>query len=116
VYGVEAASRDLFGTSVGRLSVAQGAVLAALPKGPSAYTPRRAPRRALQRRNLVVALMAREGYLTADRARRAAREPLTVSEREWRPDARNDSYALDAVRSSSTRCARRTGSSRRSCS
>jgi penicillin-binding protein 1A len=98
VYGVEGASRDLFGRSVEDLTVAQGAVLAALPKGPSAYTPRRAPRRALARRNLVIALMGREGYLTTDQARRAARTPLTVSERQWRPDARNDSYALDAVR------------------
>ena len=98
VYGVEAASRDLFGKEIGEVTVAEGAMLAALPKGPSAYTPRRAPERALRRRNLVIALMAREGYLPLDRARAAARERLRVVENEWRPDARNDSYALDAVR------------------
>ena len=38
--GVEAASRDLFGKSVDKLTVSEGAMLAALPKGPSAYTPR----------------------------------------------------------------------------
>jgi penicillin-binding protein 1A len=98
VYGVEGASRDLFGVPVSRIDVAQGAMLAALPKGPSAYTPRRAPARALRRRNLVLALMAREGYLSARQARAAVRERLVVAENEWRPDARNDSYALDAVR------------------
>lgn len=98
-YGVEAASRDLFGVPVSRLSIAQGAVLAALPKGPSAYTPRRSPRRARARRDLVLDLMAREGYLSAAAAARAQRTPLVVAEREWRPDARTESWALDAVRS-----------------
>ena len=98
VYGVEAASRDLFGRPVSRVTVAQGALLAALPKGPSAYTPRRDPRRALRRRNLVLALMARDGYLSAAQQRRATAERLTVAEEEWRPDASTDSYALDAVR------------------
>jgi membrane peptidoglycan carboxypeptidase len=41
---------------------------------------------------------ARQGYVSADRARRAQAERLTVAEDEWRPDAANNSYALDAVR------------------
>ncbi len=98
VYGVEAASRDLFGRGVRQVTLAQGAVLAALPKGPSAYTPRAHPQRARRRRDLVLSLMARDGYVSADRARRAQGERLTVAEDEWRPDASNDSYALDAVR------------------
>jgi membrane peptidoglycan carboxypeptidase len=42
--------------------------------------------------------MRDQGYVTADRARRAQAERLTVAEDEWRPDAANNSYALDAVR------------------
>jgi membrane peptidoglycan carboxypeptidase len=38
-YGVEAASQDLFGKSVDRLTVAEGATLAALARGPSVYAP-----------------------------------------------------------------------------
>ena len=98
VYGVDGASRDLFGRSVERVSLAQAAMLAALPKGPSAYTPRRHPQRAIRRRNLVLALMAREGYISAGQARTAVAERLVVPDNEWRPDARDDSYALDAVR------------------
>jgi penicillin-binding protein 1A len=98
VYGVEAASRDLFGKSVNQLSLAEGAVLAALPKGPSAYTPRNNPKRALGRRNLVLSLMADQGYVARPRAEEAARQPLTVAENEWRPAQPNDSYAVDAVR------------------
>jgi 1A family penicillin-binding protein len=98
VYGVEAASRDLFGRSVKDVTVAQAAMLAALPKGPSAYTPRKAPDRALRRRNLVLALMTREGYLNAEQARAAAAERLVVNKQGWRPDSQTDSYALDVVR------------------
>lgn len=98
VYGVEAASRDLFGKSVGQLTVPEGAVLAALPKGPSTYTPRRSPRRAIARRNLVLRLMAREGYITQAAAAQYSETKLVVARDEWRPDMSGDSYAIDAVR------------------
>ncbi len=49
VFGVEGASRDLFGKRVRDLNVAEGALLAALPKGPSVNTAPRNPRRALAR-------------------------------------------------------------------
>ena len=98
VYGVEAASRDLFGKSVSDLTVPEGAVLAALPKGPSTYTPRRSIRRALARRNIVLGLMAREGYITQAAASQYAATPLTIAKDEWRPDMSGDSYAIDAVR------------------
>jgi penicillin-binding protein 1A len=98
VYGVEAASRDLFGKHVADLSVAEGAMLAALPKGPSAYTPRNNPRRALGRRNLVLDLMQREGYIDEIGARAGKAERLRIAEQEWRPVTPDESYALDAVR------------------
>ncbi len=96
--GVEAASRDLFGKSVSKLSIDEGAVLAALPKGPSAYTPRDHPDRAFRRRNLVLSLMAQEGYITPGEAQSAAARRLVVAEDEWRPDTGNEPLALDAVR------------------
>ncbi|HKH93986.1 MAG TPA: penicillin-binding transpeptidase domain-containing protein, partial [Gemmatimonadaceae bacterium] len=98
VYGVEAASRDLFGKSVEDVSIAEGAMLAALPKGPSAYTPRNNRKRALVRRDLVLGLMRREGYLDDIGLVAARAEPLRVAEKEWRPPQPDDSYALDAVR------------------
>lgn len=96
--GVEAASRDLFGKRVGQLSVSEGAMLAALPKGPSAYTPRDHYERGLKRRNLVLALMRENGYLTPDQAARATNAPLRIAENEWRPDTKDEPLALDAVR------------------
>ena len=98
VYGVEAASRDLFGRSVGQVSLAQAATLAALPKGPSAYTPRRFPARARKRRDLVLARMARDGYVTTAAAERATAEAMRVTRDGWTPEGTGNSYALDAVR------------------
>ena len=99
VYGVEAASRDLFGKGARALNLAEGATLAALPKGPSVYTPRRDAARATRRRNLVLSLMADQGYIPDVLARRAAQVPMRVAASEWRPPTAGDSYALDAVRS-----------------
>ena len=98
VYGVEAASRDLFGKSVQKVDIAEGAMLAALPKAPSSYTPRRNRGRALTRRNLVLGLMVREGFLDEIGAAAARAEPLRVAANEWRPAQPDDSYAIDAVR------------------
>ena len=96
-WGVEAASRDLFGKSVSELSLAEAATLAGLPKAPSAYAPRRHPDRAVERRNLVLALMAQEHYITADQAAEAEDEPLELADDEWRP-VEDESAILDPVR------------------
>jgi penicillin-binding protein 1A len=98
VYGVEAASRDLFGRSVEHVTLAEAAMLAALPKGPSAYTPRKSPARARARRDLVLALMREQKYISPAREAAAARQPLTVERKPWRPPQPDDSYAVDAVR------------------
>jgi 1A family penicillin-binding protein len=98
MYGVEAASRDLFGKSIEDVTIAEGAVLAALPKGPSVYTPRNSPKRARARRDLVLGLMKREGYLDDIGVAAARAEPMRIAEKEWRPPQADDSYALDAVR------------------
>jgi 1A family penicillin-binding protein len=98
VYGVEAASRDLFGKSVNKLDITQAAMLAALPKAPSSYTPRRHADRAIARRNLVLGLMVQQGYISANRLPGLQAQRLTIARDEWHPSDPNDSYALDAVR------------------
>jgi len=98
VYGVEAASKDLFGRDINQVTMTQAALLAALPKAPSAYTPRRHPDRALARRNLVLSLMVQQGYISANRLPGLQAEKLKIARDEYRPSDPNDSYALDAVR------------------
>ncbi len=56
-YGVESASRTYFGKPVTELSLAECALLAGMPKAPSTYSPRVNMKRALKRRNIVLAQM-----------------------------------------------------------
>ena len=98
VNGIEAASLDLFGVHTDKLTLAQGATLAALPKAPSAYTPRKNPARALQRRNLVLSLMADQGLISSTQLTRAQGTPMQIAENEWRPSITAEASALDAVR------------------
>lgn len=77
-YGVESAAQRYFGKSVAELTVAEAATLAALPKAPARYNPRRFPDRAIQRRNSVLELMRREGVLSDADASTAKASPLRV--------------------------------------
>src|SRR5688572_4103197 len=95
-YGVESASRHYFGKSASRLTLAEAATLAALPKSPVGYDPSRYPEKARVRRNLVLGLMAAQGYVTAADAERAKAEPVvTVKNRGMAVSAE---YFVDAVR------------------
>ncbi len=66
-YGVATAAQDYFGLSVNQLNkitVPQAAMLASLPKAPSYYDPTRNPKAAKERRDLVLDLMAKNGYIS----------------------------------------------------
>jgi penicillin-binding protein 1A len=80
-YGVETASQRYFGKSVRDVSVAEAAMLAALPKAPERYNPRRFPDRAIQRRNTVVELMRRANVVTTADASLAKAFPLELAQR-----------------------------------
>src|ERR1700739_2445551 len=56
-YGFEAGSEFYFNKHVGALTLPEAALLAALPKGPEAYSPLKNPERAMRRRNLVLSEM-----------------------------------------------------------
>jgi penicillin-binding protein 1A len=80
-YGVAAASLLYFDKSVHELTPAEVAYLAALPKAPNNYHPFRQRERALERRNYVLERMAEDGYITAQEAAKAKKEPLKVTTR-----------------------------------
>ena len=80
-YGVETAAQRYFGKSVRDLNVAEAATLAALPKAPSRYNPRRFPDRAIQRRNTIIALMRDQGIVSEADARLAQAYPLDLAGR-----------------------------------
>jgi penicillin-binding protein 1A len=77
-WGVEAASRVYFGKSVRYLSINQAALLAALARSPEYYSPFRNPAAALKRRNLILQLMQKYGYLSPANLRRYSAKPLEV--------------------------------------
>ncbi|MDB4910466.1 MAG: penicillin-binding protein family [Gemmatimonadetes bacterium] len=92
-YGIEEASRHYFGIPAARLTLAQAATLAALPKGPALYDPVKHPDRARERRDLVLTLMAQQQYVTTEAAAAAKAEPIvTASQMTTAP------YVVDVVR------------------
>jgi penicillin-binding protein 1A len=80
-YGVETAAQRYFGKSVRDVSVAEAAMLAALPKAPERYNPRRFPDRAVQRRNTVIELMRRAAVVPSADASLAKAFPLELAQR-----------------------------------
>ncbi|HEY5472014.1 MAG TPA: transglycosylase domain-containing protein, partial [Candidatus Limnocylindrales bacterium] len=77
-YGVEAASRTYFHKPAAKLKLQQAALLAALPKFPSEYSPTTDPKIAKERRNIVLQVMAEQGYITTARAASLSKSKLGV--------------------------------------
>jgi penicillin-binding protein 1A len=75
-YGFEAGSEFYFNKHVRDLTLPEAALLAALPKGPEAYSPLKYPDRALKRRNLVLSEMLDDGKITLQQANAAKAAPL----------------------------------------
>ena len=75
-YGVDAAAQRYFGRGAEKLTLFEAAVLAGLVKAPSRDNPLVAPKRAAERANLVLAQMARAGWLTDSAAARARRDEV----------------------------------------
>lgn len=99
VYGVEGASRDLFGKSIANVTLAEAALLAGLPKAPSSYSPRRDIARARARRDVVLSILEREKVATRSAVVAAHAFDIKVSSTEWTPNRIVDSWALEVVRS-----------------
>jgi penicillin-binding protein 1A len=78
-FGVEAASQRYFGKSVRDLNVAEAATLAAIPKAPSRYNPRRNPNLSVQRRNTILNLLRDNGLLSPQETERWKAYPLLLS-------------------------------------
>jgi penicillin-binding protein 1A len=81
-YGYAAASEYYFGRPLSSYTTADAgnaALLAAISKSPQDYAPAPGNRRALARRNQILALMARNGYIPANVAERCQREPIRVA-------------------------------------
>ncbi|EJL82983.1 peptidoglycan glycosyltransferase/peptidoglycan DD-transpeptidase MrcA [Pantoea sp. GM01] len=78
-YGVGAAAQVYFGKSIDQLSLSEMAVIAGLPKAPSTFNPLYSHTRALSRRNVVLARMLDQNYITQQQYNEARNAPLTAS-------------------------------------
>ncbi len=80
VHGFGLASQFYFGKPLAELNLSEIALLVAIARGPSYYNPRRHPERALERRNLVLRVLAEQGVVSPEDAERATRRPLGVAD------------------------------------
>ena len=79
-YGVQAGARAFLGKDAAAMNPAESALVAAILNVPGRYDPFRRPENALQRRNLVLAQMADQGYLTGQEAERWRAKPLPTED------------------------------------
>lgn len=77
-YGFGTAARSYFGKDISALTAAEAAMLAGLPKAPSAYNPVANPKRARERQLYVLRRMHELGYLTDEQWREAQQQTLVI--------------------------------------
>ena len=77
-YGFASAAEAYFGKALKDISVAEAAMLAGLPKAPSAYNPISNPKRARSRQLYIIERMLDNQYITAEQAQAAKKEELKV--------------------------------------
>ncbi|HEY9225500.1 MAG TPA: PBP1A family penicillin-binding protein, partial [Gemmatimonadaceae bacterium] len=95
-FGIEAAAQHYFGKPAAKLTLAEAATLAGLPKSQPQYDPISRPEAAKGRRNVILQKMVEQGYVTADVAEKAKREPVVVAPNGGMSAAAG--YFVDAVR------------------
>ena len=78
-YGVQVAAETYFDTSAAKLNADQAAMLAAVVNSPSEYNPFTNAGAVLARRNVVLADMAKQGYLSAKQAAADEKQPLGLN-------------------------------------
>jgi penicillin-binding protein 1A len=77
-YGFAAASETYFGKPLKDITIAEAAMLAGLPKAPSAYNPISNPKRARSRQLYIIERMAENGFITPEEAQTAKAQELKV--------------------------------------
>lgn len=96
-YGFAAAAQIYFGKPLKDISIAEAAMLAGLPKAPSAYNPIVNPKRARLRQQYVLRRMHELGFITASQHEAALKEPLVVK-RELADYAVHAEFAAEMAR------------------
>ena len=97
-FGVAAAAYNYFGKSLSELSPDEAAFLAALPKGPANYHPKRFPGRATGRRDWVLGEMNQNGWLTDGQLIEARAKPLVTQDAPRRAQYADADFFVEEAR------------------
>jgi penicillin-binding protein 1A len=100
-FGVEAASRHYFGHPAAKLTLAEAATLAALPRSQPQYDPISKTAASKERRDLILQMMADQNYITQDAADKAKAEPVVTAPNGGM--SAQSGYFVDAVRQQAER-------------
>ena len=92
--GIDAAARVMFQTPADKMTLAMAAQIAAMLKAPTTYSPLKNPEKNIARARIILTEMVRQGYITLNQARAAARQlsPATPA-----PDTNKYRYWTDFV-------------------
>lgn len=100
-YGMEAGAETYFGKQAKDLTLAEAALLAGIPKAPSDYSPTSNPVKAKERRDLVLDLMAKNGFCSQAEADAAKAKPIQLADTAYYQGQRKSSpfdYPVEYIR------------------
>ncbi|MFP8779353.1 penicillin-binding protein 1A [Hydrogenophaga sp. RWCD_12] len=98
-YGFSTAAQTYFGKELKDVTVAEAAMLAGLPKAPSAYNPVTNPKRARIRQLYIIDRMLDNGFITQEQALQAKSEELKLRPNHTQPKVHAE-YVAEMVRQS----------------
>ena len=100
-YGMEAGAETYFGKQAKDLTLAEAALLAGVPKAPSDYSPTSNPAKAKERRDLVLDLMAKNGFATQAEVDAAKAKPIQLADTAYyqsQPKSSPFDYPVEYIR------------------
>ena len=97
-YGIESASLMYFGKSAAELNLAESALLAGIPKGPTYYSPYNNMKKAKDRQKIVLDSMVTTGSITQEQADEAYNEMLDIKPKSQPKTNEKASYFRDYIR------------------
>ncbi|WP_047983819.1 transglycosylase domain-containing protein [Ornithinibacillus californiensis] len=96
-YGIEAASHHFFNKSADELTIAEAAMLAGIPKGPTYYSPLNDLERATNRQQQILAILQEKNVITEEEYQLASSKQLTFADPKERKQLTIGPYFQDTV-------------------
>ncbi|MFF2753369.1 transglycosylase domain-containing protein [Psychrobacillus sp. NPDC058041] len=109
MYGVEAASRFYFGKSAKNVTLSEAALLMAIPKGPSHYSPLVNEKKAVDRQKLILKLMEDQQLITTAQRERANEERYVLKAEDSVVTKKTAPYFLEEVWKEASEIVRKKG-------